>query len=252
MRKYLLECCVDSVESAINAQKGGAQRLELCANLIIGGTTPSLALFEAVKKYTGIPVRVLIRPRFGDFLYSPYEFDVLLQEVEMFKEAHADGIVVGALTPDGNLDMEQMTKLMNLAKEMPVTLHRAFDMCQDPFAALENAVALGIDTILTSGQKNHCLAGKELLGKLCEAADERLQILVGGGVTAEVISELLSDTKLNAFHMSGKIMQDSKMTYRKNDVSMGISTFSEYQIQMTDTDKIKAAASVIEKAEKEY
>ncbi len=168
MSYYTLECCVDSVESAVAAAEGGADRLELCAGLIIGGTSPSLALFEQVKAYCDLPVRVLLRPRFGDFLYTDHEFRIIKREVELFGKAGAEGVVIGCLKEDGSLHMEQMRELMETAGEMKVTLHRAFDVCADPIRAYEQAWELGIDTILTSGQESDCVKGMALLKRLCD------------------------------------------------------------------------------------
>ncbi len=162
MQKYLLECCVDSVESAIAAQKGGADRLELCGNLIIGGTTPSVELYRAVRKNTDIPIHVLLRPRFGDFLYTAYELEILYEEVKLFSSEGADGLVIGCLKPDGELDIEAMKRMIELGKGRKITLHRAFDVCNNPLKALEQAIELGVDTILTSGQENSCMKGKTI------------------------------------------------------------------------------------------
>ena len=156
MTKYTLECCVDSVESALAAKEGGADRLELCAGLIIGGVSPGLALFEQVKACCDLPVRVLLRPRFGDFLYTDYEFRILRREVELFRDAGAEGVVIGCLQEDGSLHMEQMRALTEAAGDLKITLHRAFDVCADPIRAYEQAWELGIDTILTSGQESDC------------------------------------------------------------------------------------------------
>lgn len=168
MSSYLLECCVDSVESALIAEKGGADRLELCSNLIIGGTTPTLSLFRRIRMLSDIRIHALIRPRFGDFLYSGEEFQVIAEEVRQFRQAGAEGVVIGCLTPAGSLHMEYMKQLMEAADGMSVTLHRAFDMCRDPFEALEQSRELGIDTILTSGQAPSCLEGIALLQELQE------------------------------------------------------------------------------------
>ena len=137
MKDYMLEVCVDSVESAIAAQRGGAKRLELCGNLIIGGTTPTPALFRAVKAAVDIKIHVLIRPRFGDFCYTDAEFAIIREEVRQFRELGADGVVIGILRPDGSLNMEQMGELIREAGGMQITLHRAFDVCSDPMRALE-------------------------------------------------------------------------------------------------------------------
>ena len=237
--QYLLECCVDSVESAVYAKEGGADRLELCSNLIIGGTTPGLALFRRIRETVDLPIRVLIRPRFGDFLYSPADFEILKKEVELFRHEQADGIVIGCLTPEGSLDLARMTALMELAGPLPVTLHRAFDMTKDPFQALSQAKALGIDTILTSGQAACCLEGISLLKELTAAAKGDVTILAGAGINAETVKQLLERTAVAAFHMSGKKTLQSRMEYRNPTVSMGLPGISEYEIWQTDPDEIR-------------
>lgn len=247
MSKYTLECCVDSVESAIAAEEGGADRLELCTALIIGGTSPGMALFEQVKANCNLPVRVLLRPRFGDFLYSKYEFCIIRREVEMFRKAGADGVVIGCLKEDGSLHMEQMEELMETAGDMKVTLHRAFDVCADPFQVYEQARKLGIDTILTSGQKKDCLTGMPLLKKLCEMQKQQdsPQIMAGAGVTPEVIRKFLTETEITAFHLSAKKVIDSGMCYRKEGVPMGLPAMSEYSIFRTDKDVVARAREVL-------
>lgn len=246
MRNYILEACVDSVESALAAQDGGATRLELCSNLIIGGTTPSPCLFEEIRELSGICTHILVRPRFGDFCYTDYEFRIIRREVRNFRKLGADGVVIGILRPDGRLDMERMKILMEEAEGMSVTLHRAFDVCVDPFETLEQAKELGINTILTSGQKNHCLEGKDTLKKLVECEDGRITIQVGSGVDAETIRQIQPYTKAHAFHMSGKQNLESAMVYRKEGVSMGIPSISEFEIIRTEKEKIRQACQVLE------
>ena len=152
MENYILEVCVDSVESALAAKRGSATRLELCANLVIGGTTPGYTLFEQVKEKTGLPVRVLIRPRFGDFLYSHYEYEQMLYDIRYFAQTGVDGVVIGSLKEDGTLNEEQMRGMIEAAGNSGITLHRAFDVCADPVVTLQRAAELGVDTILTSGR----------------------------------------------------------------------------------------------------
>ena len=178
MKKPLLECCVDCVESALAAKKGGADRLELCANLIIGGTTPDINLYHRIREQCDILINVLIRPRFGDFCYTDEEFEIIRRDVKMFREAGADGVVIGILKPDGSLDVERMKILMEEAGPLSVTLHRAFDVCADPMQALQQAKELGIDTILTSGQKNTAIEGSQLLQELVKAANGDVDILL--------------------------------------------------------------------------
>lgn len=247
MKKYILECCVDSVESAINAANGGASRLELCSNLIIGGTTPDVALVKEIRKYTDIRVHALIRPRFGDFCYTEHEMEIMKTQIRALKEAGVEGVVIGVLDVDGNLNFAAMKELMEEAEGLSVTLHRAFDMCRDPYQAMEEAIALGVNTILTSGQKQSAWEGKELLAELIKRADERIDIMAGAGIGASVIEKLIPETKGTSYHMSGKITLDSPMRYRKEDVSMGLPSLSEYEIWQTSEDAVKDAVKVLQK-----
>lgn len=246
MKDYILEACVDSVESALAAAEGGATRLELCSNLIIGGTTPSPWLFKEIRKHTDIRIHALIRPRFGDFCYTDSEFAIIKQAVADFRELGAEGVVIGVLKPDGTLNMEQMKELMDAAGDMSVTLHRAFDVCVDPYETMEQAIELGIDTILTSGQKNVCTEGADLLRDLVEKSKGRITIQVGSGVSEEVIQKMYPLTNATAYHMSGKVTLDSVMEYRKEGVNMGLPTLSEFEVWRTDAEKIKAAKKVLE------
>ena len=236
-----LEVCVDSVESALAAQEGGADRLEVCANLIIGGTTPGVSQFRQIRKACEIELNVLIRPRFGDFLYTEAEFRMMQEDIRMFRELGADGVVAGCLKADGRLDGKRMEELRKCAGELTFTLHRAFDVCREPYETLEEAVCLGIDTILTSGQASVCTKGEEVLKKLVAQAEERIEILAGGGVNAEVIRRIRETAKVSSFHMSGKKVTDSGMTYRKQGVHMGLLGISEYDILRTDKEEIEKA-----------
>ena len=218
---YTLEVCVDSTASALAAMRGGAHRLELCADLVIGGTTPSLALLQQVKAETGLPVRALLRPRFGDFCYDRWELAQMAQSAARLVEAGADGIVA-------------------------CTLHRAFDVCRDPFAALEAARALGLSTILTSGQAPSAPEGAALLKRLVEAAGPELEILVGAGVTPENLPALAAATGARAFHLSGKRVLDSRMTFRREGVPMGLPGFSEFALWQTDAGVIRRARSALD------
>lgn len=249
-KKYTLECCVDSVESALAAQEGGADRLELCSALIIGGISPSIALFEQVRKHCSLPVRVLLRPRFGDFLYTEHEFEIIKKEVVLFREAGAEGVVIGCLTEDGGLHMGQMQELMDAAGTMKVTLHRAFDVCADPVEAYRQAKLLGIDTILTSGQEADCLTGISLLKKLCEMqqAMDGPRIMAGAGVTPAVIRHFVLNTQITSYHLSAKKVIDSGMGYRKEGVPMGIAAMSEYSIFRTDSKVVAEARRVLTEA----
>lgn len=246
---YILEACVDGVQSAIEAEKGGADRVELCSNLMLGGTTPGKALFRQIREHTDLKVRVLLRPRFGDFCYDEYEYAVMREETAMYHELGADGIVTGILRSDGTLHTEQMEELIRLADGTAVALHRAFDMCRDPFETLEEAVKLGICTILTSGQKNSAWEGRDLIRELVRRSGGRIEILAGAGISAEMIEKLCPYTGAAAYHMSGKVIKDSQMEFRKEGVSMGFPGFSEYEIWQTDAENIRKAAEVLKRME---
>ena len=251
---YTLEVCVDSAASALAAKRGGADRLELCADLIIGGTTPSLALVRQVKAETGLPVRALLRPRFGDFCYDRYELAQMAETAAALVQAGADGIVTGVLTPEGELDVDALCPIYTAARAAakaaghPIvcTLHRAFDVCRDPYETFEQAKRLGISTILTSGQKNSCLAGKELLRELVRMENDEITVQIGSGVDAAAIRELQPYTGAHAFHMTGKVVLESTMQYRKEGVNMGLPSLSEFEIFRTDAEKIREARKVLE------
>lgn len=242
---YQLEVCVDSVKSAIAAYRGGTDRIELCSDLIIGGTSPSPELFKRIQSKCDIPIRVLIRPRFGDFCYDDDEFAIIKAEVKMFRELGADAAVVGVLNADGTLDMERMKKLREAAGPMKLTLHRAFDVCKDPMQTLEEAMQLGLSTILTSGQANTAVAGEPLLKELVAKSKGRIEILAGAGVSPENLPDLMESIAAPAYHMSGKTVKGSQMVYRKEGINMGLPGFSEFEIWETDEEKIREAAKIL-------
>ena len=240
----ILEVCVDSVESALNAEAGGADRIELCGDLIVGGITPSLALYERIREKIEIPIHVLLRPRFGDFLYSEEEREILVRQAKTFAKAGAENLVIGCLTPDGHLDLEALKRIIDAADGTPVNLHRAFDMCRDLDEALEDAKKLGVVSILTSGGYASALEGIEVLEKLKKNAGN-IDIMAGAGMNAKNIKYMLENSSLTAFHMSGKKTLQSKMEYRNPRVNMGLPTLSEYEIIQTDINEIRAAKLVL-------
>ena len=252
--RSVLEVCVDSTASALAAKRGGADRLELCADLIVGGTTPSLTLVQQVKAETGLPVRALLRPRFGDFCYDSYELAQMEQLAAELVEAGADGIVAGVLTPEGALDAGAMQPIYAAARKAaekagrPVacTLHRAFDVCADPFAALETARSMGLCTILTSGQAASAPQGAALLRQLTEQAGKDMEILAGAGVSAQNIPVLAAQTGVRAFHLSGKQVLQSRMTFRREGVPMGLPGFSEFEVWQTSEANIRAARQALD------
>ena len=164
----------------------------------------------------------------------------------MFKDRGANGVVIGALLPNGELDVEFMKECVACADGIDVTLHRAFDVCKDPFKALEQAKEIGINTILTSGQQSNCVKGKDLIKQLVEKANGEIDILVGAGVDDTIIKQMYDDTKATSYHMSGKIIKQSDMIYRKENVPMGLDSLSEFEIYLTDEEKIRKAREVID------
>lgn len=252
--RSVLEVCVDSTASALAAKRGGADRLELCADLIVGGTTPSLTLVQQVKAETGLPVRALLRPRFGDFCYDSYELAQMEQLAAELVEAGVDGIVTGVLTPEGALDAGAMQPIYAAARKAaekagrPVacTLHRAFDVCADPFAALETARSMGLCTILTSGQAASAPQGAALLRQLTERAGKDVEILAGAGVSAQNIPVLAAQTGVRAFHLSGKQVLQSRMTFRHEGVPMGLPGFSEFEVWQTSEANVRAARQALD------
>ncbi len=242
----LLEGCVDSHASALAAWSGGADRLELCADLAIGGTTPSRALFRQVRRDCPLPINVLIRPRSGDFLYAPAEREEMEEEIRAFRDLGANGVVTGALTPEGDLDQAVMARLIDCAGGLEVTLHRAFDMARDPFAALEAAIQLGCRTILTSGQAPHAAAGQPLLRSLVDRSAGRIAIMAGGGIAPGNIQEIHRHTGVRSFHTSGrKGPLPSGMRFRQPNVSMGLPGLPEYELWQTDPAVIRACAQIV-------
>ena len=241
-----LEICVDSVESAVIAKEGGADCLEVCSNLIIGGTTPGVSEFKQIRRACDIELSVLIRPRFGDFLYTDAEFQMITDDIRLFRELGADGITVGCLLPDGALDVKRMGEIRECAGSLRLTRHRAFDVCRDPYETLEEAVLLGIDRILTSGQAPACTEGIDVLRKVAAQAGDRIEILVGSGVNAGVIRRLAETLPPVSFHMSGKQNIGSGMVYREKQVPMGIPGFSEFDLLRTDKEEVRRAKRALE------
>ena len=242
----VLEVCVDSVSSAAQAVRGGATRLELCASLVTGGITPDETLFYMVRERAEIPVRVLLRPRFGDFLYDEDDFELLRRQVRRYADLGADGVVIGVLRADGALDEPRMAALIDETRgKCGVTLHRAFDLCRDPFEALDAAARLGVDTILTSGQAPRCTDGADLLRALVARAG-KVQILVGAGVDAAAIRTLAPATGADAFHLSAKRVQPSGMVFRREGVPMGLPGLSEFEIWRCDSEAVRAARQALD------
>ena len=238
-----IEICANSVESAVKAQEGGAYRVELCAGIPEGGTTPSFGDIRMARQLLqSTKLHVIIRPRGGDFLYSPLELEIMLHDIKVARQLGADGVVFGCLTAEGNVDIPAMKMLMNAVGDMNVTFHRAFDMCQNPQEALEQIISLGCSRILTSGQEPNAVKGIPLLKELVKQADGRIIIMPGCGVNPSNILHIAEETGASEFHFSGRSTYESGMIYRNPNVSMGGTVkIEEYEKDVTNPDIVKAA-----------
>jgi copper homeostasis protein len=234
-----LEVCAGSLASAVAAQKGGANRIELCDNLSAGGTTPSPGVIKQAVKLLDIPVFVLVRPRPGDFLYSEVEFEAMKEDVVFCKKQGAKGIVAGILEEDGSIDMKRMMELVTLSRPLKFTFHRAFDMVADPFKALEEVITLGIDRILTSGQAPSAIEGADLIAELIKLSGIRITVMPGGGITANNVSGLIKKTGAKEFHASLRSPVKSRMEFLNYAASMGKTDHDEYTWMETDIEKVK-------------
>jgi copper homeostasis protein len=247
LMKFKLEICVDSVQSAIAAQEAGASRVELCANLAEGGTTPGLGTIVSARENIDIGLNVLIRPRAGDFLYTDLEFDIIRKDLDICGEHGADGIVIGLLRADGTIDLERTARLVEMAHPMSVTFHRAFDMCRDPEEGLNDIIASGANRLLTSGQKNIAMDGLEVLKKLVVQAGQRIIIMPGSGISESNIEVIAERTGASEFHLSARKVIDSLMTFRKDGITMGNAPgYNEYTGKIADQEKIKKIIRILQ------
>lgn len=238
--KILFEACVDSVSSAINAEIAGADRIELCANLLEGGITPSFATIKLVVDQLKIPVNVLVRPRSGDFLYSDSEFEVIKQDVIVCREVGVNGVVIGLLTENGEVDYFRTKQLIELAGKMSFTFHRAFDMTRDAEKALSLLINLGVDRVLTSGQEEDVFKGISTLKKLVELAGDKIIILPGGGVTENNIKEVIKQTGVKEIHASARVTVKSRMKFINSRVAMSEANAKPgYDLMVASVERIR-------------
>jgi copper homeostasis protein len=241
MPNPIFEVCVDSVDSAVAAEQGGATRVELCAALLEGGLTPSAGTIAITREQVSIGLQVMIRPRGGDFLYSDTEFTSMKHDIELAKQLGSNGVVFGLLTAAGDIDSDRTRVLLDLAKPMNVTFHRAFDMTRDPIAALETLIGLGINRVLTSGQEVSALEGAELVHGLLVHADDKIIVMPGGGITEQNIKKVLDTTGAKEIHVTGTRTKNSPMTFRNDRCFMGgVIRPPEYSMIITDADRIRA------------
>lgn len=216
-----LEICLESVDSVIAANRGGAQRVELCANLLEGGTTPSTGTIRAARENAKIAINVMIRPRGGDFLYTDAEFASMRHDIRVAKELGADGIVLGLLLADGTVDIERTRQLVNLAKPLPVTFHRAIDVSRDLLEALEDVISTGAARVLTSGGEPSVVDGAPMVAKMVEAARDRIIVMPGCGISADNVLSILETTGAREVHVALEEEIQSGMQFRKAEIPMG-------------------------------
>lgn len=250
MKVYRLEICAGSYESACAACEGGADRIELCSGLSEGGLTPSAGLVRAAVALPGMKKHVLIRPRGGDFLYAPSEVDIMEDDIRTVRELGADGVVVGALTADGDIDMPVLERLRRAAGTMSVTFHRAFDVCADAGKALEQLIAAGCDRVLTSGQARSASEGTGVLSRLVRQARGRIVVMPGCGVTPANAAEVLRSTGATEIHASARASFCSAMRFRNERAKMGQPDRDEYERMETSVQLVRELVSELDSLRK--
>ena len=238
---FMIEVCANGVESCLAAQQGGADRVELCAGIPEGGTTPSYGEIKVARRVlTSTHLHVIIRPRGGDFLYTDLEVERMAQDIAMCRDLGVDGVVFGCLKADGTIDMERNRYLLECSRGMSVTMHRAFDRAAAPSQALEDLIALGFDRILTSGQQPKAFQGVELLSRLNRQAAGRISLMAGSGVTEQNIRDIHEATGLLEFHFSAREPQPSGMQYVNPDLYMGRPGANEAALEYTTVRRVAA------------
>jgi copper homeostasis protein len=241
MAKPLIELCVEGIDGFLAAQEAGADRVELCASLMEGGLTPSLATIRAAVKAARIPVHVIIRPRGGDFLYSDAEFASMVEDIKALREEGVAGVVIGCLTPDGRIDEARTKALVEAARPMSVTCHRAFDMTADAREALEALVRCGVDRVLTSGQRDTAVEGIAILKSAVEQAAGRIVVMGCGALDAGNIRTVRDEAGLTEMHFAALKTVPSGMAFRNPHVGMGgTEKDREYELTLTDKDAVRA------------
>lgn len=237
---FKFEICANGVESCLAAQEGGADRVELCAGIPEGGTTPSYGEIKVARRVLkSTRLHVIIRPRGGDFLYTPLEIERMEEDIRICRELGVDGVVIGCLTADGEVDMEANRRLVKCAKGMSVTFHRAFDRTAHPFKAMEDIISLGCDRILTSGQQPKAIEGTHLLAELQERALGRVILLAGCGVNESNIHDIFKATDIHEYHFSARVEVPSLMKYNNPEVYMGAEGADEANCLVTSAERVK-------------
>jgi copper homeostasis protein len=243
--KVLIEVCVDSVASAVAAQQGGATRIELCSDLIEGGITPSAGLIGVVRARVSIGLQVIIRPRGGDFCYTDEEIEIMRRDIAVAKELGADGVVLGILDADGHVDVHCTRQLVELARPLNVTFHRAFDMSADLFQSLEDVCATGADRLLTSGGEQKCLQGAETIARLAKSAGGRIAIMAAGGISHQDAAAIIERTGVREIHVGLSTPAPSPMRFRNPRLSMGKVQGREYERAQVLEENVRSLKSAI-------
>ncbi|HEY0741153.1 MAG TPA: copper homeostasis protein CutC [Chryseosolibacter sp.] len=242
-----VEIVVYNIESALKAQEGGADRIELCENPGEGGTTPSYGTIELVRQNLSIDVFVMIRPRGGDFHYSNYEFHAMKRDISQCQKLSVDGLVFGILTPEGRIDVKRCKELIDKARPLKVTCHRAFDMTRDPFEALEDCIAAGFDRILTAGQQAQAVKGASLIGELIKKANGRIAIMPGSGVNENTVEEIIKKSGAKEIHFSATAFRESAMQFRNPNIAgMGSDEGSEFKLRTVDPARVRKIRALAE------
>lgn len=236
---YKIEIATSDFTTTKSAVEGGADRIELCANLAEGGTTPSLGTIRKCRDSFSVALFPIIRPRGGDFLYTDEEFDIMKADVLLCKELGCDGVVIGLLNKDGSLDIKRTHILAELAYPLGVTFHRAFDRCLDPFEAMEQLIGIGVERILTSGQQPAAPDGAELIAALNKAADDRIIIMPGSGVRADNIKMLAEKTGCKEFHSSLRGKKNSQMEFVHPSFAGSPESYMNNAIEVEEVRKLR-------------
>ncbi len=243
-----IEVVAYNIDSAFRAQEGGADRIELCDSPGDGGNTPSYGVVEALRPHITMDIYAMVRPRGGDFLYSTYEFHAMKRDILAFQKLSVDGVVLGILTPDGRIDKKRCKTLIDLARPLKVTIHRAFDMTRDPFEALEDCIEAGFDRILTSGQKAKAFEAVDLIAELVKKANGRISIMPGSGVNESNVVELIQKTGVKEVHFSASAMKDSEMQFQNKSIAgLGSEPGAEYKLRTVNTQMVKNIRALIDK-----
>lgn len=245
-----VEVVVYNIGSALKAQEGRADRVELCDNPGDGGTTPSYGTIELVRQNVSLDVYVMIRPRGGDFHYSSYEFHAMKRDISQCQKLSVDGVVFGILNPDGTIDKKRCKELIAKAKPLKVTCHRAFDMTRDPFEALEDCIEVGFDRILTSGQQAQASMGADLIGELIKKAKGRISIMPGSGVNEETVTAIVSKSGAKEVHCSATASSESEMVFRNPNIAgMGSEEGAEFKLKTVDPNRVRKIRELAQAAE---